>query len=75
MMDEVSLERIRTLTPGQRIELGVGLLRLGWAMLDVPTREAGDRKWALWQRQHDEGVRNILEALDRKLAADGPGRG
>ena len=59
------------MTPGQRVEIGIGLTRLAWAMLDVPDPAHGDRKWARWLEEHDDGLRRLFEALERDREESG----
>lgn len=53
----------RSLAPGERFALGISLVRLAWSALDHPSREEGDRKWAEWLAEHDEGKRNLFAGL------------
>jgi hypothetical protein len=53
----------RAMRPEERLALALELSALCWAWLDVPDREAGDRKWAAWQREHDRSNESLLAGL------------
>ena len=63
MLHAEQLEAIRRMTPEQRFEEWRALVRFCWKHWDVPDPEMGRRKWAAWERQHEEGNRRILEEL------------
>jgi hypothetical protein len=59
------LATYRAMTPGERIDLALELSEAFWRWLDVPDREAGDRKWAAWNRERDLGNQALLAAMRR----------
>ncbi|MBI4616949.1 MAG: hypothetical protein HY720_25275 [Planctomycetes bacterium] len=63
MSQSEDLTRLRSLAPGERFALGISRVRLAWAALDRPSREDGDRRWAEWLEEHDEGNRNLFAGL------------
>lgn len=70
-MEADDLETYRAMTPGERLDLGLELSERGWHWFDVPDREAGDRKWAAWNREHDLSNQSLLEALERHRIQSG----
>ena len=67
-MDRIELEHIefyRKMTPEERIRLGRELTASCWRFFDLPDREAGDRKWAVWLGQHDASTESLLAGLAR----------
>ncbi|MFQ5504789.1 MAG: hypothetical protein ACE5F1_08345 [Planctomycetota bacterium] len=57
------------MTPGERLELALELNEICWHWFDVPDREAGDRRWAAWNREHDLSNEALLAALERHRMA------
>ena len=53
------------MSPGERLTLALELCELCWGWLDVPDQATGDRKWAVWQREHDLSNEALLAALRR----------
>lgn len=64
-VQEDDLETYRAMTPGERLALALELSAFCWKWFDVPDREAGDRKWAAWTREHDLSNDSLLAALRR----------
>ncbi len=67
MLDD-DLATCRAMSPAERLALALELSEQAWVWLDVPDRETGDRKLAVWQREHDLSNANLLEALRRHAA-------
>jgi len=57
------LDSIRRMTPDEKIRTWMALVRFSRPFWSLPTPEVGDRKWALWKREHDAGNENLLRAL------------
>ncbi len=64
-VEQDDLATYRAMRPEERLTLALELSGLCWAWLDVPDREAGDRKWAAWQREHDLSNEALLAGLQR----------
>jgi hypothetical protein len=75
-MQHEDLETYRAMRPGERLALGLELTALAWDWLDVPDRQAGDRKLAAWEREQDLSNAALLAALaaaDRRMREASPG--
>ena len=64
-VEQDDLATYRAMRPEERLALALELSALCWALLDVPDRKAGDRKWAAWQREHDLSNEALLAGLER----------
>ncbi len=54
---------IRKMTPAAKVREWRTLIRHGRVFWDLPDAEAGRRKRELWDREHEEANRRILETL------------
>ena len=62
-MEHDDLATYRAMRPEERLALALELSGHCWAWLDVPDREAGVRKMAAWQREHDLSNAALLAGL------------
>lgn len=67
MLDEKELSYYRSLSPGERLALGLELSAWAWRWLDVPDRETGDRKWRAWMLEHDRSNEALVAALREQM--------
>ncbi|MBI5366013.1 MAG: hypothetical protein HZA54_03165 [Planctomycetes bacterium] len=76
MIDVKDLARYRAMSPAERLALAIELSSLAWAWLDVPDRASGERKWAVWNREHDRSNEQLVGRLKRMMEAEAdPGGG
>ena len=65
MLSQQTLEEYRRMTPGQRLELSLQLMRDAIPFLLAGPPEVVDRRFELIRRQNDERNRRMLEAIAR----------
>ncbi len=65
MLSKEQLERYRRMTPGERLEITLQLIRESAPWLLVGTPEQVDRKFDLIRRENDLRTRNMLRAFAR----------
>ena len=65
MLSQETLEEYRRMTPGQRLELSLQLMREAIPFLLAGPPEVVDRRFELIRRQNDERNRRMLEAIAR----------
>lgn len=69
-MDDTDLELYRALSPGKRLRFALDLSQMAWHCLDVPNRDAGERKWATWNREHALSNDALVASLERIRSAE-----
>jgi hypothetical protein len=69
MMSAETVERIRRMTPSERLRMTLQMMREATPFLLSGSPEEIDRRFELIRRQNDDRNRRILEALARARGA------
>jgi hypothetical protein len=70
MLSRETLEEYRQMTPGQRLDMTLRMIRENTPYLFVGPPEVVDRRFELLRRQNDERTRRICEAFARAEKGD-----
>jgi hypothetical protein len=65
MFSRETLEAYRRMTPGQRLEIALEMMRGNLERMFVGTPDMVDRRFELLRRQNDERNRRLLTAIAR----------
>jgi hypothetical protein len=69
MMSRETREAYRRMTPGQRLEIALEMMRANMDRMFVGPPEVVDRRFELLRRQNDERNRRMLTAIARTRIA------
>lgn len=65
MLSRETLEAYRRMTPGQRLEIALEMMRPNMERMFVGTPEMVERRFELLRRQNDDRNRRMLAAIAR----------